>query len=93
MLGNVLTWILIGVFAGLGVYLLFPGERKKLTQTTFAGISGAFFGGVVFSAIKIGRIAAMLDPFSIVAAMIGSLVLLGIISILMTSDQTEKSKV
>jgi len=54
-LGAMLAWIVWGIVAGLLVRLLVPGrELMSWLGALFAGVSGAFSGGLTAYALKLG---------------------------------------
>lgn len=86
MLINVLTWIGLGIVAGFLVYVIVPGQRKFLAGTISAGIVGAFVGGIIYSALKIGSIAATLDPWAAGLAVLGAAVMIYLIYTLVQGE-------
>lgn len=87
MFMNLTIWLIIGLAAGLLVGVVIPGQRKYFTGTVFAGVVGAFTGGIVYSALKLGGIAKSIDVTSLATAGIGALVLLVLIALLISSEK------
>ena len=73
---GILTWILVGLVAGVVAKLLMPGKDPGgFIITTLLGIAGAFVGGWVGSMIGLGSV----DGFNIgtlATAIVGALILL-----------------
>lgn len=86
MAWNILVWTALGIIAGFLVYLIFPGQRRYLAGTVSAGIVGAFVGGIVYSALKIGSIAYELDPLASLVAVFGSVFLIYLIRLLIKTE-------
>jgi uncharacterized membrane protein YeaQ/YmgE (transglycosylase-associated protein family) len=85
-MGNIIIWLVIGFGAGLFVNLFFENYKKYFTGTILAGIVGAFVGGVVYSALRIGTVAKNIDIASFLTAFLGAGVLLLFINILLKSE-------
>lgn len=83
---NLAIWFSVGMASGLLVYLFFDREKKYLLGTLLSGVVGAFVGGITYFAIKIGAIAVSLSSASVLWSIIGSLGLLGLITILVKSE-------
>jgi uncharacterized membrane protein YeaQ/YmgE (transglycosylase-associated protein family) len=91
MFVNIITWIVIGVLAGFVISIVLPAKNKYLAGTISAGIVGAFVGGIIYSALKIGNIALTLDPKAAGLSVIGSLVLIYLVKLLVRSENPQKS--
>lgn len=89
MFTSIVVWTVLGIIAGFLVYLFFPGKRRYFAGTISAGIVGAFVGGVVYSALKIGSIAAYIDPVASLAAVFGAGALIFLIQLLVKSEERE----
>lgn len=90
MFANILAWVGVGIASGFLVYFLFPGQRKYLLGTISAGIVGAFVGGIIYSAFKIGSISVSFDPVSSAVAIIGAVLLLYLIRLLVRNEEEFK---
>jgi len=75
---NILTWLIVGLIAGVLASLVMGGTGYGIIGDIIIGIVGAFIGGWLFSAmgvaVPIGGIAG-----TILVAFIGAVVLLFII--------------
>jgi uncharacterized membrane protein YeaQ/YmgE (transglycosylase-associated protein family) len=69
-----LTWILIGLVAGILAKLVM-GDRFGWIVTILLGIVGAFVGGWVFGFFG-GPCVTGFDPMSIVVATVGAIIVL-----------------
>lgn len=76
MLANIFLWVLIGTVGGLVVFFAYPTKKEYLSGLILAGIAGAFFGGVFYSILKIGSLAAAIDPGSLGIAAIFTVIVL-----------------
>jgi uncharacterized membrane protein YeaQ/YmgE (transglycosylase-associated protein family) len=72
-----LSWIALGLIAGVLAKLIMPGpDGGGFILTTLLGIAGAFVGGFLASATGIGAGIAQFDVRTIVVAIVGAVVLL-----------------
>lgn len=91
MFTNILSWVGIGILAGLLVHFVFPlDDGKYLAGTIFSGIVGAFVGGILYSAFEIGQIALSFDVLSTTAAILGAGILIYFIRLLIKSEEEIK---
>jgi uncharacterized membrane protein YeaQ/YmgE (transglycosylase-associated protein family) len=75
---GILSWILLGLIAGVLGKLIMPGrDPGGFIITILLGIAGAFLGGFVVSLLGFGSIQEF-NLGSIVAATIGAIILLAI---------------
>lgn len=84
---NLGLWIVIGVVAGLLVYLLFDRNKKYFVGTVFSGIAGSFVGGMVYVALKIGKTAVSIEPLGLISAIFGALILLILVTVLIKGEE------
>ncbi len=80
-LGQVLTWIIIGLIAGFLAGLIVRGRRFGLVSSIILGLVGALIGGFIFSLLHIPVPAALNEPINIkwidiLVAFIGAVILL-----------------
>lgn len=71
---SLLTWVVVGLIAGLLADLVVPGKQNWLVDT-LVGMAGAIVGGWLFSAFG-GAPATGFNPWSILVAFIGAVVVL-----------------
>lgn len=75
---SILAWIVIGLVAGLIAKAVMPGnDPGGFIVTTLLGIAGALLGGWIGSAL-VGRGLEGFSWQSLILAIIGALVLLGL---------------
>lgn len=75
---GILTWIIVGLIAGLLGKLIMPGDDPGgIIVTIILGIVGAFVGGFVVSLVG-GTGVTGFNIWSIVVATIGAIILLAI---------------
>lgn len=84
---NILAWIVLGVIAGALVHFVIPSRGKYLAGTISAGVVGAFVGGVLYSAFKIGQIAVSFDPIASIIALLGAGILIYLIRVLIKNEE------
>lgn len=73
---DILTWIILGLVAGLIAKFVMPGKDPGgLIVTIIVGIAGAVIGGFIASAIGFGAVSGV-NIRSIVIAAIGAFALL-----------------
>jgi uncharacterized membrane protein YeaQ/YmgE (transglycosylase-associated protein family) len=75
---GIISWILLGLFAGLIARAIVPGETEPggCIGTTAVGILGALIGGFIATALDIGRIEDFFDLGTWLIAIGGSILLL-----------------
>lgn len=78
---DLLTWILVGLVAGLLASFVMGGTGLGLIGDIIIGICGAFVGGWVFRALKITMPVSGIGG-TILVAFIGAVILLFIIRVL-----------
>ncbi len=81
-LGQLIVWLIIGALAGWLAGILIKGRKGYgLLGNILIGLIGALIGGVLFDLLNIslglGALTFSLDD--LVAAVVGSLILLGVI--------------
>jgi len=75
-MNGILSWILLGLIAGVLGKLILPGKKRGgWIITILLGIAGAFFGGWIGSFFGIGTVGGF-SPASIVTATGGAVLLL-----------------
>jgi uncharacterized membrane protein YeaQ/YmgE (transglycosylase-associated protein family) len=73
---GILSWILMGLFAGVVAKLLMPGrDPGGFIVTILLGIAGAFVGGFIGSMLGLGSIAGF-SIHTFLLALGGSILLL-----------------
>ena len=73
-----LTWILVGLIAGLLARTIIPGARKDgIIMTIVIGIVGAILGGYVGSFLGFGEISG-LNLKTLLTATLGAVILLSL---------------
>lgn len=77
---SLLTWVVVGLIAGLLADLIVPGKQNWLIDT-MVGMAGAIVGGWLFQAFG-GAPATGLNPWSILVALVGAVILLFIVKAL-----------
>jgi len=91
MVINILSWIIVGLMSGFLVYLLFDRDKRYFLGTLLSGVVGAFVGGIAYLAIRIGSTANYITPGSVFWATVGSLLLLGLITVLVKSEDQDSA--
>ena len=81
--GQVITWIVIGLIAGLFASLIVRG-RMSLLGLILLGLLGAFVGGLIFDFLDITPSGALggelvIAWIDVVAAIIGSLIVFALV--------------
>lgn len=79
MFENLFLWITVGGLSGLLIYLIFPTKKEYFVGTVFAGIAGAFFGGTVYSLLRIGTYSVAIDPVAFLMSIVGALAILRLV--------------
>lgn len=73
---GILTWIILGLIAGVLAKLVMPGrDPGGIIITIVLGIAGAMVGGFISSAVGFGSVTGV-DFRSVVIAVIGAIILL-----------------
>ncbi len=85
-LGQVLTWIIIGLIAGFLAGLIVRGRRFGLLTSVILGLIGALIGGFLFSILRLPVPAALQEPINIhwidiLVAFVGAVILLLILGL------------
>lgn len=75
---DILTWLIVGLVAGLLASALVGGIGYGLLGDIVVGIAGAFVGGWLFTALDV-RVPVAGLPGTILVALIGAVVLLMVI--------------
>lgn len=78
---DLLTWLIVGLVAGLLASLVMGGTGLGLVGDIIVGICGAFVGGWIFSALNLTNPLSGL-PGVILVAFVGAVVLLFLIRVL-----------
>lgn len=74
---GILGWIIMGLIAGALAKLIMPGRQGGgIIVTMLLGIVGAFVGGFIASALGIGSGVATFSLGTLIAAVIGALIVL-----------------
>jgi uncharacterized membrane protein YeaQ/YmgE (transglycosylase-associated protein family) len=75
---NLLSWIVLGLLAGIIAKAIYPGyQGGGILTTMILGIIGAFIGGTLFTLINTGTLQLTSATFSIpglIIAIIGALI-------------------
>ena len=79
---SLLTWIVVGLIAGLLADMVVPGKQNWLVDT-LVGMAGAVVGGWLFSALG-GVSTTGFNVWSILVAFIGAVILLYIVKAVQT---------
>jgi uncharacterized membrane protein YeaQ/YmgE (transglycosylase-associated protein family) len=75
---GIISWILVGLLAGLLAKLLVPGDDPGgIIVTILIGVAGAFVGGLVVSLLG-GTGVTGFNVWSILVATLGAIILLAI---------------
>jgi uncharacterized membrane protein YeaQ/YmgE (transglycosylase-associated protein family) len=76
---GIISWIVFGLIAGVIAKLLMPGrDPGGCIITMLLGIAGAFVGGVVYRLLTGREVFFQFDPWSLVVAVLGAIVILAI---------------
>jgi len=74
---GIIGWILLGFFAGLIAKAIVPGrDPGGIAITTLIGIAGALVGGLIASALDVGKLGDFFDLGTWFIAVAGSVLLL-----------------
>jgi uncharacterized membrane protein YeaQ/YmgE (transglycosylase-associated protein family) len=80
---GILTWIILGLIAGVIAKLIMPGDDPGgFIITILLGIAGALVGGFIASALGFGTVTG-LNIWSIVIAILGAILVLLIYRLVM----------
>lgn len=83
--GQLIVWIIIGALAGSIVGWLVRGRRRGFGTPVniLIGLIGAIIGGFLFEAldIRVGNLSLTFTLTDLVAAIVGSLLLVGLLAI------------
>lgn len=79
---SLLTWIVVGLIAGLLADLVVPGKQNWLVDT-LVGMAGAVIGGWLFTLFG-GAPATGFNLWSILVAFVGAVILLYIVKAVQT---------
>ncbi len=74
---GILSWILIGLIAGVIAELILPGARGGWIVTILIGVIGAIIGGYVVGLFGYGGVTGI-NIWSIVVATIGAIIVLAV---------------
>lgn len=80
---SLLTWIVVGLIAGLLADLVVPGKQNWLVDT-IVGMAGAVIGGWLFNAFGAAG-ASGFNIWSVLVAFVGAVILLYIVKAVQTS--------
>jgi uncharacterized membrane protein YeaQ/YmgE (transglycosylase-associated protein family) len=73
---GILTWILVGLVAGIIAKFIMPGrDPGGIIVTILIGIAGGMLGGFIASQLNLGTMTGF-DIRSLIIAVLGSLLLL-----------------
>jgi len=85
---GIIAWIVVGLIAGALAKLIMPGDDPGgIIVTTLIGMAGALIGGFVVGLLG-GTGATGFNIWSILVAILGSLILLGIYRLIVGSRAT-----
>ena len=85
---GIISWIVVGLIAGLLAKVLLPGDDPGgLLITTIIGMAGAVVGGVLIGVLG-GAGATGLNVWSILVATLGAVVLLFVYRLITGSRRT-----
>lgn len=80
---GILTWIILGLIAGVLAKLIMPGnDPGGFIITILLGIAGALVGGFIASAVGFGSVSGF-NLWSIIIAILGAVLLLWIYRLIM----------
>ncbi len=84
--GQIITWIIIGLVAGLFANLLVRGRGMSLTGLIVIGLIGSFIGGFVFSLLNLEPTGVLggelvIRWIDVVAAFFGALIIFALTSV------------
>jgi uncharacterized membrane protein YeaQ/YmgE (transglycosylase-associated protein family) len=76
---SLIAWIVLGLLAGAVAKWVMPGpDPGGCIVTVIIGVVGALLGGFLSTALGFGGLSGRLDWRSLIIAILGSIVLLGI---------------
>jgi uncharacterized membrane protein YeaQ/YmgE (transglycosylase-associated protein family) len=73
---HILTWIVIGLVAGLVASILVRGRGLGFVRDVLAGLAGAVIGGIILHVVRGGPHTSPSVGWEIVVSVIGAVVLL-----------------
>lgn len=74
---GIISWIILGLIAGVLAKWIMPGKDPGgMIVTILIGIAGAIVGGFIASLLGLGTVTGAFSLWSIVLAVLGSLLLL-----------------
>lgn len=74
---RIVFWVVLGLIMGYLARAILPGKQKiGLIPTLIVGVIGSFVGGIVAYAINPAWVASAIEWQGLVAALVGSLVML-----------------
>ncbi|NVK22958.1 MAG: GlsB/YeaQ/YmgE family stress response membrane protein [Kangiellaceae bacterium] len=74
-----ITWILVGLVAGILAKFIMPGpDNQGWVMTIVLGVVGAFLGGYLAEALEIGGKVTGFNVTSLVTATVGALIILAL---------------
>ncbi|NLE50269.1 MAG: hypothetical protein GX613_02580 [Chloroflexi bacterium] len=84
--GQIITWIIIGLIAGLFANILIRGRGMSLTGLIVIGLIGSFVGGFLFSLIDLEPTGILggelvIRWIDVVAAFFGALIIFALTSV------------
>jgi len=84
--GQIITWIIIGLVAGLFANILVRGRGMSLTGLIVIGLIGSFIGGFLFSLLKLEPSGILggelvIRWIDVVAAFFGALIIFALTSV------------
>jgi len=84
--GQIITWIIIGLIAGLFANILVRGRGMSLTALIVIGLIGSFIGGFVFSLLDLEPSGILggelvIRWIDVVAAFFGALIIFALTSV------------
>lgn len=85
---DILTFLLVGLIAGWAAGLIMQGRGFGVFGDIIVGIVGAFVGGLLFDAFGVGTSGFI---GSLVASIIGALILLALVSLYKQHTTTDTS--
>ncbi len=76
---HIITWIVIGLIAGLVAAKIVDGGGMGFVRDTITGLVGAVIGGLILHAVRGGTHTSPNIIIEIVVALIGAVILLAIV--------------
>ncbi|WP_455817012.1 GlsB/YeaQ/YmgE family stress response membrane protein [Pseudomonas cerasi] len=78
---GLISWVIIGFLVGFIARYFFPGRPGGLVPALVLATVGALIGGYISTYMKGGTLATI-DPHTMLTALLGALVMTGIVKIL-----------